>query len=890
MVIFKPTQSEFFSIHTHSKFSSKDALPSVTDIVRRAKVLGYPGLGLTDHGNMAGSVELYTECMKAGIKPFPGSELYIVEDREDRKAKRYHVGVLAFTTEGYRNLIHLSSLTHANFHHKPLIDLADIAQLSQMGKLKGIAVTTGCHFGMVVQKLIHHGPEAAESLIASYAEWFDRCYVEVQNHNIESQVDTDMTDLEVAEQLTAIAKKLDLPVVLAQDSHYCKASDRPVHETLKRLVSFSDDPDDAVFPGDGYHMVDDRWMKDHFPEHIYQAGIAGLKDLLDRHDLRIDELDNYQDRMPVLSSNPQQELRERAEKELKARGLSRKYWERLDSELDIIEFTRSAGYLLLVAAVTDYCNENNIIFQARGSASGSLTCWLLGITSVDPIKYNLLMERFMAKDRIKPPDIDLDVEHTRRREVLEMLDRDFSILQIGTWGKYLMGVDESGEDSGSLMRVWMQMRKKRGQSTEWSEIDKEERKMIDRLSDMETYSGYGVHAAGPLVTSTKADMNYMIPTMYVASSRTTVSQYHMHDVEMTGVVKLDILGLKTLTVISKTLKSIGRDISDGFDWISLTDRKVYQAISRGETDGVFQLEGWTATKGVKEMKPRKIGDIIAAMGLFRPAIMESGATDSYLRRRSGREKVPERHEIIQAITKDTYGILLYQEQVIELLRAIGMSPEELNAFLGAVKASNGNIGNAQGVIRSMLMDVKQRCWDAGMDEVDTDWLEEALDAYSGYGFNLSHSVVYGLTAYRTAYLSVYYPAQFFTALLSVFAGDKKEQSYLRSARKRGIRVLSPDVNISSATYEYDPKRDAIRRGFAGIKGIGDKSSQAIAAGQPYKDFADFVERVDHRSVTGTKAFVKKKDISLKELEQAQPIGVLGKLLEAGAVDSLFQED
>lgn len=884
------SESEYWSVHTHSKFSNKDALPEVSQIVRRAKALGYKGLGLTDHGNMAGSVQLYIECAKAGIRPFPGSELYLVVDRQDKKAKRYHLGVIAFTTQGYRNLIHLSSLTHKNFHHKPLVDLSDLARLSEEGRLKGIAALTGCHFSYVVQTLLQQGPDAAEGVITTLASWFDLCFIEVQNHSIERTEEDEKTDAEVSQELYEIHQRTGIPMVLAQDSHYTHPRDRKTHETLKRLVSFSDDPDDAIFPGDGYHMVDHRWMQKRFPKEIYDAGIEGLSRLLDAHDLVIEELDTYADRMPVLSADPQAELTARVTEELKRRGMGIRYKRRLQSELEVIEVTRTAGYMLLVAQVTDFCAEQGIIYQARGSAAGSLVSYLLGISQVDPIKWGLLMERFMSKDRTRPPDIDLDVEHTRRKEVLEMLDERFSILQIGTWGKYLLGEDEDGQDKGSLLRLWMQMRGKRGQSNSWNEIDPQEREMINQLSAKETLSNYGVHAAGQLVTGTKEEMNHLVPTMYVASSRTTVSQYHMKDVEELGVVKLDVLGLKTLSVVARTVQYLGRKMTDGLDWIPLNDSRTYTAISKGKTDAVFQLEGYTARKGVKQMRPRKIQDVIAAMGLFRPAIMESGATRDYLDYRSGEKRQPNRHEIIAEVTKDTHGVLLYQEQVITLLRELGLTPEELTRFLGAIKASNANISNAGGVIAEMMQDILTRCRERGMQGTDIDWLTSALEAYSGYGFNRAHSTVYGVTAYRTAYLATNHPVEFFAAALGVFAGDDKEQDYLKACRVREIRVLSPDVNVSTETYEFDPKRKAIRKGFSGIKHVGVKAAEAIVASAPYTSIEDFVRRVDHRAVTGTKAWAKKETITRSDFKDSPPIGVLGKLLDAGALDSLFEEE
>lgn len=883
-------RAEYWSLHTHSRYSFNDALPSVKDVVAKAKSLGYRGLGLTDHGNMAGAVQLYQECMKAGIKPFPGSEFYVVMDREDKKAKRYHVGIVAYTEQGYRNLVYLSSLSHANFHHRPLLDLNDLAKAAGEGRTAGLAITTGCHFGLVIQTLIKDGYDAAKRITASLAQWFEACYVEIQNHEIERQHDTDLTDAEVSDLLVQIADELGLHVVITQDSHYCEPDDRAMHETLKQMVSFGDDVDDAVFPGDGYHMVGDQWMKEHHPAH-YERGVAGLNDLLERHTLRIPELDDYEYRMPALSADPENELFRRVYDEMHRRGLDKpRYWNRLESEMEVIKHTRAAGYLLLVAKVTDFCQENEIFFQARGSASGSMVCWLLGITPVDPIKWGLLMERFLSKDRTKPPDIDLDVEYDRRREVLEMLNQSFSTMQIGTWGTY--SLNEQGR--GSLLVKAMSRRRKMGQDPDPKSMTDQEWADLRTLDGLGLVSGYGVHAAGVLLTSTKAEMEALVPTMYVASSKTTVSQYDMGDVEKLGVVKLDVLGLKTLSVLRRTVLNLKRNPGDGLDFIPLTNSQTYTAISNGQTAGVFQLEGGSATRGIRTLRPTKIGDVIAAMALYRPATMSSGATESYERRKRKEEEVPERHEIIHKTTASTYGILLYQEQVMALLRELGMEPEELTAFLSAVKVSNSHVADARVEIRRLLDEqVWPLCERAGMNDADYKWLEEALIAYADYGFNMSHAVVYGLTSYRTAYLATHHPVEFFAALLSVFAGDKdKEPEYIRAARARNVRIMRSDINISGRSYSVDHDRGAIRKGFLAIKGVGEKASDNIVANQPFTDFQDFVDRVDARLVSGVKKFRHKKQVmptTFAELEAEEPVGVLGKLVEVEAVASLFEE-
>ena len=361
-IIRKERKSEFWSAHTHSRYSYNDALPKVEAIVARAKELGYPGLALTDHGNMAGSVKLYTECMKAGIKPFPGSEMYLVRDRSDKKAKRYHVGLVAYTTQGYRNLVQISTRSYRQFHHKPLIDLADLAEFHETGLSEGIALTTGCFFGLVTQTLVNDGYAAARSTVAMLASWFDT-YVEIQRHHIDHG-DEYPSEEKIARDLNAIATELDLPVVITQDSHYLDPEHRGLHESLKRLVAFGPDPDDAVFPGDGFHLADDGWMAEHHEPHILRAGLSGLQRLLGKWDMAIAEMDEYRYRVPALVADPSAALRQRCTRELIRRGLAKpRYLDRMAEELEVVEAARMANYLLLVAKVTDHMYDVEMFFQ-----------------------------------------------------------------------------------------------------------------------------------------------------------------------------------------------------------------------------------------------------------------------------------------------------------------------------------------------------------------------------------------------------------------------------------------------------------------------------------------------------------------------------------------------
>lgn len=883
-----------WNLHSHSKFSVGDALPAVSDMVATVAALGQPALGLTDHGNMGGSVQLYKHAKKAGIVPFPGSELYVVHDRNDKKAKRHHMCVVAYTTQGYENLVKLSSLTHKNFYHRPILDHADLSELHDAGMLKGIAATSGCYFGFIAQAIVRGDEQQAVNLLKTYDTWFDRFYVELQNHNIDHG--EGWNDDRLAEELHQHARALGIPAVLTQDSHYCHQDDKETHEALKRLVGFGSDPDDAVFPGDGFGLASEQWLVERHNDERFAYGSAGLADLLQANDLAIRELDRYHYNIPFTVDDPDAVLQRMTTRALEDRllGKDKKYVSRLGEELEIIKDTGMAGYLLLVNDVTDWCRTNRVFYQARGSASGSIVCWLLNITQADPLKWGLSFERFISRDRTKPPDIDLDVENNRRKDLIEWLRGRFSVVQIGTWSEYSLKGEEDtdGENAkGSILVKYYSGNRRRGiGATRWDDVPAGDRSSLQAVAAHKPFASYGTHAAGLVVTTTESELTKLVPTMRIASSDTTVTQYEMDDIEALGLVKLDVLGLKTLQVLNLCMENLKRDVFAGLDWIPLSDSKTFSRISQGNTAGVFQLEGMSAQRGCMELKPTKIADVIAAMALFRPATQNSGATKSYISRRKGDEKVPVRHEVIAKHTAKTYGIMLFQEQVISILRDLGMNPDDLTAFLKAVKASNSSIGDAGKVIdgyRAMVMGMAD---DLGFTDEDKLWLWHAIEGFAAYGFNQAHSTAYGLTAYRCAYLSTHHPVEFYSALLSVAAGTSKskneresrEERYLRAARADKVRIRIADINTSGVSYTIDSSGNSVRKGLTSIKGIGKPTAEEIIANRPeggWESMDEFVRSQNRSKVTGIIPYLESGDLE---------VGIIGKLYNAGALDSLLE--
>jgi DNA polymerase-3 subunit alpha len=868
-----------WNLHTHSKHSTNDALPTVEEIVKTVSGYGQPAIGLTDHGNMSGTVQLYQHAMSAGIKPFPGTELYVVHDRNDKKAKRHHMCVVAYTTQGYQNLVRLSTLSYKNFYHKPLLDHADLAELSEAGLLKGIAATSGCYFGFIAQGIANGDQVTAVQLMSTYNKWFDKFYVELQNHNIEHPTGTN--DDGLADELFFHARALGIPAVLTQDSHYCHQSDQETHNALKRLVAFGNDTDDAVFPGDGFGLADEEWLRGHHHPERYAYGEAGLADLLSAHSLSIPQLDTYHYNIPFTTADPDKTLATACSLRMENMRLhlEKKYVARLDDELSVIKDTGMAGYLLLVKEVTDECKRRKIFYQARGSASGSLVCWLLDITQADPIKWHLSFERFISRDRTKPPDIDLDVESKRRKELIAWAQTKYAVVQIGTFSEYSMkGDDDSDEGSkGSvLVKYYSGNRRRDSGALRWEDVPQQDRDALHAIADCKPLASYGTHAAGLVVTTTDDELSSLVPLMLVASSDTWVTQYEMDDIESLGLVKLDALGVKMLDVLHKCMDFLGKDVFGGLDWIPLSDRPTFARLSAGDTGGVFQLEGYTSQKGCKRLRPTSIKDVIAAMALFRPATMNSGATDTYIRRKHKEEDNPPRNPMLDEQTRETYGILLFQEQVIAILRQLGMDANNLTKFLKSVKASNSNIGNAGKVIDGYREMVWAMAVDADFTKRDWEWFWESATGFAAYGFNQAHSTAYGLTAYRSAYLATHHPTEFYAAVLAVAAGTPKEKDYIRMVREQGIRMRRADVNASDVSYSVDGKT-TIRKGLMAIDGIGEPTAKKIISARPVEGFETVEEFCRLTKVSGSGPFLNGGD---------KDVGVVGKLFASGAMDSL----
>lgn len=912
----------FWSAHTHSRHSAGDALSHVDDLVGEAAALDYPALGLTDHGTPGGNLELYKACRRQGMEPLPGVELYVTPDREMKiQGHNLHLTVNAYSETGYRNLCRLVTLTSQNFHYKPRVDLADLAALADSGGTRGLSVATGCWFGLLPTVMREQGPAAAEQLAKTLAGWFPRVYIELQAHGIDPESQTGDAAWLVEDRWATQASGLDVPVMVAQgeyemidalldvsartgiphiittDAHYTRPEDQEVHDGLKLLCSWSEDPSEAVFPGGPYSLFGREELEKYFTDTVIDRSIEALSELAEVAHVRLPELENFRMLVPDVTrtGDADRELRDLVMERLAAidepEARHKRRRTRVIGELDVIEQTNFASYILLIASIAVHMREEAVVFNTRGSANDSEVCWLAGITNVSAFDWDLRFERFISIDRIKPPDVDFDIEHERRDEITAWAATQFTVCQVGTLMKYSLFDEEEDEGKGSLrVRYFATMRKSGKPVKDWRDIPDEDKAMLKELGSRKLISGYGTHPAGLILAPDAASIADLPMVRIGSGSRAhLVTAYDKDGVEDLGFIKGDFLGLRTLTAVAIATRLIMEDEQiegvspmEYLETIPLNDRVVYRRIGDGRTEGAFQLQERPATDFVQRMKPTTINDIVAAMALMRPAAKGSGTTGSYLARRKKVQPVPAMHDDLLAETKKTYGLLVYQEQVIGALRAIRMEMGELNKLLKAVKASNEYVAGAKVAIQQALPRIRELAGVRGWSEDDIEILVDAVSGYADYGFNEAHAVAYGKLAYQTAWIAEYFPAQWWTGILTAYSNHDNEPRYVRAARRFGVRIVPPDINASGHRYTYDRGLLAVRRGLLSVHGVGEVAARELVDKQPFASLKDLGERVAPRRVSGAKQLALGKPLP-------ECTGVIAALYEAGALDSLDRE-
>lgn len=862
--------SDFVPLHLHTEYSLLDGALRIDSLLEAACQYRMPAIAITDHGNLFGAIEFYRKAMKRGIKPIIGCEMYIAPGSRFEKKTHgiaeasYHLILLAKDLNGYKNLIKLVSSAYIEgFYYRPRIDKGILEQYSG-----GLIALSGCLKGEIPFLLERGNLEAARDEALRYKRILGpgNFYLEIQDNGIPEQK-------EVNRLLVKLGEELHIPIVATVDSHYLKREDAKAHDILLciqtgKTVKY---PDRLRFSTDGFYFKSPEEMKTAFeeiPEAILNTRRIAEKCNLE---LRLGELN-----LPYFDV-PEGYTREGYLEELTANGLEGHlrnlnpkdceiYKKRLENELKLIKSMGFAGYFLIVWDLIRYAKNNQIpVGPGRGSAAGSLVAYALGITEIDPIPYGLLFERFLNPERVSMPDIDVDFCMEQRDRVIDYVRKKYGpdhVTQIITFGT--MAARGVIRDVGRALDIPyaevdrvaklvpnmpnITLKEAIDSEVRLKELDERDPKIHELLEIAEALEGLprhaSTHAAGVVISQNP--LTEHLP-LYKGQKNEITTQYDMKAIEKIGLVKFDFLGLKTLTVIEmaeKLIRSYGlKDFS--INRVPLDDNLTYKLLSSGNTLGIFQLESLGMRELLIKMRPENFEDLIALIALYRPGPLGSGMVEDYIKRRKG--LIPIRHEIpqLEEILRETYGVILYQEQVINIANHLaGFSLSQADILRRAMGKKLPDEMEKQK--RLFLQGAREN----GISEKKAERIFELMANFAGYGFNKSHSAAYAMIAYRTAYLKAHHAREFMASLLSseIDNTDKIAQ-YIRECKEMGIGILPPDINKSYKDFTVEGS--SIRFGLAAIKNMGQSALESIInerGGGQFLSLFDFLSRVDLRKV------------------------------------------
>ena len=857
----------FVHLHTHSQYSLLDGANRFDTLVRTAGEMGMGALALTDHGNLFGAVEFYETARKAGVKPILGMEAYLApgsrHERGGRGGNYFHLVLLAENQTGWRNLIKLSSIGYVEgFYYKPRIDHESLAAHSE-----GLIALSACLKGEVATFLDRENYDAARECATRMARVFGegRFFLELQDHGIPQQKTVNAGVLE-------LAAELGLPLVATNDVHYETRADASPHDVLLCIQTgkLVDQADRMRFHSDEFYFKSPAEMAAAFPDH--SEALANTAWIAERCEV---ELDFDTPHLPAFPLPPEHRtLEDMLEAEARA-GLARRYdpiseeaRERLDYELEVIRKTGYAGYFLIVADFIRHARSRGIaVGPGRGSAAGSLVAYSLGITNLDPLRYGLLFERFLNPERISMPDIDIDFRDDRRGEVIEYVKAkygDQSVAQIITFGtmKSKAAVRDVGRvlqlplaetdriaklipnapGSPQPVRIEEAIEQVPEIAAAYKSSDRT-RRLLDDARKLQGLARHAsVHAAGIVIAPDRLVEH--VP-LYRSEKGELTTQWDMTSVEKVGLLKIDLLGLRTLTVIDDAVEAIaaGGERLD-IDRLPLDDPAPYRLLSEGRTDGIFQFESSLAADVCQRMHPDRFEDLIAINALIRPGPLDTKMTERYIRRKRGEEQVDFYHPDIEELLAETYGVITYQEQVMQIAnRVAGFSLAEADVLR---KAMGKKI---QSLIEEQLERFRTGAVERGYAQGVVERLAKDIVTFGRYGFNKSHSAAYALLSYQTAWLKAHHPRQFMAALLTAEMGNSdKVVRYIDACRRMGIEILSPDVNESG--WSFTTVDRGIRFGLGGIKNVGRGAVESILAARErhgrFGNLFELAERVDLR--------------------------------------------
>jgi DNA polymerase-3 subunit alpha len=891
--VFMPAAAadSFVHLHVHTEYSMLDGAARLKDLFSQCQQAGMPAIAMTDHGNVYGAYDFWTKATAAGIKPVIGIEAYLApEHRKHRQPVRWgspaqsgddisgagaytHMTLLAETTEGMHNLFRLSSLASLEgYFRKPRMDRELLA-----AHAKGIIATTGCPSGEVQTRLRLGQYREAVAAAAAYRDIFgpDNFFVEIMDHGL-------AIERRVRDGLRKIAAELSLPFVVTNDSHYTRPDDAQAHEVLLCVQTGSNlaDPSRFKFEGSGYYVKTPAEMRAAATDEEWQAGCNSTLLIAERCDVTFAKK-NLMPKYPV----PEGETEESCFRAEVWRGMDRRYPDGYDEqrrqqaeyEMGIIATMGFCSYFLVVADFIMWAKRNGIrVGPGRGSAAGSIVAYALGITDLDPLNHGLVFERFLNPERVSMPDIDIDFDERRRGDVIRYVTEKYGddrVAQIITYGtiKAKAAVKDASRVLGypyalgdritkafppavmgkdvPLSGVFDPTHSRYGEAGEIRalyEAESEVRQVLDTAKGLEgLIRQAGVHAAG-VIMSSEPIIDH-VPVWKREADGAVITQFDYPSCESLGLLKMDFLGLRNLTVLDDAVRGIkdnrGADVD--LEILALDDKPTYELLGRGDTLGIFQFDGGPMRALLRSMRPDNFEDISAVGALYRPGPMGANAHNDYADRKNGRKPVvpihPELAESLADILGDTYGLIVYQEQVMAIAQKVaGYSP-----------GSADLLRRAMGKKKKEALDKEYPPFEAGMkangyseSAVKTLW--DILVPFSDYAFNKAHSAAYGLVSYWTAYLKANYPAEYMAALLTSVSGDKdKSALYLNECRRMGIKVLPPDVNASSANFT--PVGEDIRFGLAAVRNVGVNVVEAIEETRRSKgaftSFSDFLRKV-----------------------------------------------
>ncbi len=862
----------YVPLHLHTEYSLLDGATMIKDLVKKAKVSNMPAVAITDHGVMYGAIELSKACHEiGGIKPIIGCEGYIIDgDTKDKTSKQplFHVTLLAQNKQGYKNLVKLNSRAHLEgYYYKPRIN-KDMLEAHK----SGLIVLSGCLGAELCQSLLKNDYEKAKKAASWYKEVFgDNYYLEIQDHGMPE-------DRKVNKHLVRLSKELEIKLACTNDSHFTNKEDAVAHDCLLcvQMGKLVTDQERMKFTGWEYIKNGDEMaclFRDHLDTEHIEESILNTLEIADK----IDPIKLSDDpRLPVFPVPPGHTADTYLDL-LVFEGLKKRFGEITDAienrariELKVMQDMNYASYFLIVADFIQYARDKGIpVGPGRGSAAGSLVAFALGITNIDPLKYNLLFERFLNPERRSMPDIDTDFCIERREEIIKYVSEKYGsdkVAQIITFNRMTSKavikdiarvLEFPFAESNKLAKMVPVVR---GKPTPLDEMVKEHpefkkvyssneeaKQVIDLARKLEGVNKtFGMHAAGVVISD--VPLEEIVPVQR-NNDGTVITQFYMEDLAYVGLVKMDFLGLRNLTMIDKAVKIIKktRGIDIDPDNLPLDDEQVFQTISNGDLSGIFQLETSSGMKQVaRDMKPTSLEDISALIALYRPGPLDTGMIEKFIDCKNGKTPITYPTPMLEPILKDTYGQIVYQEQVMQIAQHLG----------GYSLGQADLLRRAMGKKKPEEME-KQReifvsgCTKNGVNPDIANQLFDMMVQFAEYCFNKSHSQAYAMVTYQTAYFKTHYPVEYMCALLSSVSGDKdKVQSYIAECQAINIDILPPDVNISGSDFTADGQ--SITFGLSAVRNCGEAAIQNIVsereANGTYKSLQDFLSRIDLRTV------------------------------------------